>query len=269
MNQSERRLYLIRQLLSERQEYVDIVVPENASKQRLLLRALMNVRPPKEIDEDFLHIQDEYLREELEKKIITDVADLKPARDGIYVWKGDITSLRCGAIVNAANSRLLGCFYPNHGCIDNAVHTYAGIQLRLKCARLMEEQGYDEPVGRAKITPAYNLPCDYVIHTVGPIVRGNPTLRDSNLLASCYRSCLELAIKTKIKSVAFCCISTGEFHFPNDQAARIAVTTVLEYRKQINSNIEVVFNVFKDVDYKIYKKLLNQDQPPEGSSGIS
>ena len=180
-------------------------------------------------------------------------------REGIYLWQGDITTLRCDAIVNAANSGMLGCFVPCHGCIDNAIHTFAGVQLRLACARIMDEQGRQEETGGAKLTPAFNLPCRYILHTVGPIVSGRLTQRDCDLLASCYRSCLELAEENHIKSVAFCCISTGEFHFPNRQAAEIAVNTVMEFKEKTPSNMEVIFNVFKDMDAAIYRALLQQN----------
>ncbi|MCD7842260.1 MAG: protein-ADP-ribose hydrolase [Lachnospiraceae bacterium] len=271
MTQDERRIYLIRELLSEEKQYRDMEIPADEQQQKQLLRALFNIRMPKPVSPDFLEVQDQYLQEELRQKGITDVADLTPVQDGIYLWQGDITTLRCGAIVNAANSQMLGCFCPNHGCIDNAIHTYAGIQLRSACAEMMARQGQEEPeeperrgqlhlgearTGEAKITPAFNLPCDYVIHTVGPIVTGRLTVRDKELLASCYRSCLELAEQNGIRSIAFCCISTGEFHFPNERAAEIAVNTVKEYKEQTHSEIEVIFNVFKDNDLQIYRNLL-------------
>ncbi len=258
MTQSERQKFLIERLIAEQPRYKDLTIPHSEAERKKLLRSLFNVRMPKSIDEDFLKIQDEYLREENTQKGITDIADLTPAADGIYLWQGDITTLKCGAVVNAANSQMLGCFAPCHGCIDNAIHTYAGVQLRLECARIMKEQGHEEETGGAKITPAYNLPCDYVIHTVGPIVCGALTETDKSLLSSCYRSCLEIADKYGVKSIAFCCISTGEFHFPNDKAAEIAVKTVKEYKEQTGSKIEVIFNVFKDVDYEIYRKLLRK-----------
>ncbi|MCD8375549.1 MAG: protein-ADP-ribose hydrolase [Oscillospiraceae bacterium] len=256
MTQDERRIYLIRALLSEEAQYKGMEIPADLQQQKRLLRALFNVRMPGAVDKEFLEIQDTYLQEETRQKGITDLSDLTPLQEGIYLWQGDITTLRCGAIVNAANSQMLGCFCPNHGCIDNAIHTYAGIQLRAACAELMEKQGHEEEPGRAKITPAFNLPCDYVLHTVGPIVSGWLTRKDKELLGSCYRSCLELAEQNDIKSVAFCCISTGEFHFPNDKAAQVAVSTVKDYKEQTNSRIEVIFNVFKDVDLQIYQNLL-------------
>ena len=184
------------------------------------------------------------------------MADLTQLQEDLYLWQGDITTLRCDAIVNAANSKMLGCFCPCHGCIDNAIHTFSGLQLRMACADLMKKQGHEEPTGEAKITPAYNLPCKYVLHTVGPIIQGKLTKRDEDLLASCYRSCLELAEKNQVKSIAFCCISTGEFHFPNERAAQIAVETVKEYKRHTNSKMKVIFNVFKEIDWHIYREFL-------------
>ena len=261
MTQSERRLYLIRELLKEQPQYQGIQIPASRQEQKHLLHSLFNVRMPAPVSDEFLKIQDAYLQEETAEKGITDLADLKPIQDHLHLWQGDITTLRCGAIVNAANSQMLGCFCPCHGCIDNAIHTCAGIQLRAACAELMEQQGHEEETGKAKITPAFNLPCDYVLHTVGPIVSGRLKETDKELLASCYRSCLELAAAHGIKSIAFCCISTGEFHFPNDTAANIAVTTVKKDLLETQCEMEVIFNVFKETDYKIYQKLLQPAGP--------
>lgn len=259
MTQSERRIFLINRLIAEQDEYSHISIPTNEVEQKNLLRSLMNVRMPKPVSDEFLKIQDEYLHAEIAEKGITDISDLEPIKDSIYLWQGDITTLKCGAIVNAANSRMLGCFVPCHKCIDNAIHTYAGVQLRAECEQIMQKQGYDEPTGKAKITKAYNLPCSYVIHTVGPIISEKLTKTDCELLTSCYRSCLKAAERNNIKSIAFCCISTGEFHFPNDKAAEIAVNTISEYLK--NSDIEkVIFNVFKDIDYEIYRELLGTNK---------
>lgn len=255
MTQAERRTYLITALLKEQPRYSGLEVSQDQEEQKKLLRALFNVRMPMPAEDGFLAIQDAYLQEEIRRKGITDLEDLSPIQEGLYLWQGDITTLRCDAIVNAANSQMLGCFCPCHGCIDNAIHTFAGVQLRLKCARIMERQGREEPAGRAKITPAYNLPCRYVLHTVGPIVHGGLTEADEKLLASCYRSCLELAEENQVKSLAFCCISTGEFHFPNERAAEIAVRTVREYRKRTSGEMKVIFNVFKDRDYEIYRRI--------------
>lgn len=256
MNQSEKRIFLIQELLKENAAYQDVKIPADAAGQRQLLRGLMNVRMPHDISREFLDIQDSYLQEETENKQITDVDTLVPVQKGLYIWQGDITSLRCDAIVNAANSGMTGCYVPSHKCIDNCIHTFAGIQLRLECSELMRKQGYEEPTGKAKLTSAYNLPCRYILHTVGPIISGHVTDRDCELLASCYRSCLELAAEHELESVAFCCISTGEFHFPNDRAAEIAVDTVKKFLEQKSSVKKVVFNVFKDIDRDIYRKLL-------------
>ncbi len=256
MTQTERRLYLIRELLKEQPRYARMEIPEEEAGQKRLLRSLFNIRMPQPVSPEFLKVQDAYLQEETRRKGITRLADLQPVQPGIYLWQGDITTLHCDAIVNAANSQMLGCFAPCHGCIDNAIHTYAGVQLRLACAELMQRQGCEEETGKAKITPAFNLPCRYVLHTVGPIVGGLLTKKDKDLLASCYRSCLELAEQNKVKSIAFCCISTGEFHFPNEKAAEIAIQTVKEYRERTGSQMEVIFNVFKETDLNIYRELL-------------
>lgn len=256
MTQKERRLFLINELISEQPRYRGITIPEGEQAQKDLLRSLMNVRIPAPVSDEFLKIQDEYLSRETAEKGVTVLSDLSPVNDGIYLWQGDITTLECDAIVNAANSQLLGCFQPLHNCIDNCIHTYAGVALRIKCNELMQKQGYEEPTGRAKITPAYNLPCKYVLHTVGPIVRGRLTEDDCNLLKSCYLSCLNLAEENNVKSIAFCCISTGVFGFPQREAAEIAVETVKAYKEKNQSDIEVIFNVFKDEDYTIYRELL-------------
>ncbi len=256
MTQTERRLYLIKELLNEQTEYRNTDIPTNASEQKSLLRSLFNVRMPRPVTDEFIRVQDEYLQTITAEKGITDIADLTPVEDNLYLWQGDITTLKCDAIVNAANSQMLGCFYPCHGCIDNAIHTFSGVQLRAACADLMKEQRHEEPTGKAKITPAYNLPCKYVLHTVGPIVQGRLTNKDKALLASCYSSCLELAEQNGIKSIAFCCISTGEFHFPNEAAAKIAVTTVKEHKAKTHSKMKVIFNVFKQLDLHIYRELL-------------
>ena len=226
------------------------------------LRSLMNVRAPMAADETFLAVQDDYLRRELDARGVVRLSDLRPLCGDLYLWQGDITRLQCGAIVNAANAGMTGCYIPCHACIDNCIHTYAGVQLRRDCAEIMAAQGSAEPTGRAKITRAYNLPCDYVLHTVGPIVNGRVTSEDERLLAACYRSCLELAAQHGVQSVAFCCISTGVFHFPNERAAEIAVETVRRYKSETESKVKVIFNVFKDADREIYERLLGADWPP-------
>ena len=264
MNQAEKRVFLIRRLLDEDRRYRGIEVPADAYEQKRLLRSLMNLRPPRDIDADFLTVQDEYLRREIDAAGITELADLEPVCGDLYLWQGDITRLRCGAIVNAANSGMTGCYVPCHACIDNCIHTFAGIQLRWECARLMERQGHEEPTGQAKITKAYNLPCSYVLHTVGPIVGARVSPEDERLLASCYRSCLALAGENGIESIAFCCISTGVFRFPNRRAAEIAVETVRKYKAETGSGMKVIFNVFKDLDLAIYRRILTENGTAEG-----
>ncbi|MDO5376787.1 MAG: protein-ADP-ribose hydrolase [Clostridia bacterium] len=261
MNQAERRAYLIRALLAEQPgRYAGMTVPADMAGQRRLLRGLMNVRPPLSAPPEFLQAQDAYLQEELARKGITDADAIEELQEGVCLWRGDITTLKCDAIVNAANSALLGCFCPNHGCIDNAIHTYAGIQLRSACEEIMERQGHEEPTGGCKITPAFNLPSRYVLHTVGPIVREHVTAQDREDLASCYRACLDLADREGLRSVAFCCISTGEFRFPNEQAARIAVKTVCEHEAVRQKRIRVIFNVFKEQDEAVYRRILTADR---------
>lgn len=258
MTQMEKRIYLIKELLSELPEYKDMEIPEGDEEQKRLLRSLMNIRPPHHISDEFLKVQDEYLSREVIEKGIVDGSTLSSTsvNERIVLWHGDITTLKADAIVNAANSALRGCYVPCHSCIDNIIHSVSGIQLRLACDELMTKQGYDEPAGRAKITPAFNLPCKYVLHTVGPVVSGKLTENHCRQLANCYKSCLELANENKLKSIAFCCISTGEFHFPQEEAAETAVNTVLKFL-QNNTQIErVIFNVFKQKDYDIYKRLL-------------
>lgn len=256
MNQSERRIFLTRELLQEDDRYREIQIPNQEEERKQLLRGLMNIRGPKKASREFLAVQDEYLQAETAAKGVIELDDLKPVSDDLYLWQGDITALRCDAIVNAANSGMTGCYVPNHCCIDNCIHFFSGVQLRLECAELMQQQGYEEPTGRAKITKAYNLPCSYILHTVGPIIQGRVTKEDCELLAGCYQSCLELAAERGLESVAFCCISTGEFHFPNEKAAQIAVQTVKQFMKEKTSVKKVIFNVFKDRDKEIYEGML-------------
>lgn len=258
MNHAERRLFLIEELLAERPDLGNVRIPSTSDEQWRLLRALFNVRPPLPASERFLREQDAFLAEELERR--GGAVGLEAAHDagaGLYLWQGDITLLQVDGIVNAANSRMLGCWVPGHHCIDNAIHTYAGVQLRIECNRIMEAQGYEEPTGHAKITSAYNLPSRHVLHTVGPIVHGGqPSEADCSLLASSYRSCLDLAVENGLETLAFCCISTGEFSFPQERAARIAVETVRGYLDETDTELKVVFNVFKDDDRRIYEELL-------------
>ncbi|MBD5390671.1 protein-ADP-ribose hydrolase [bacterium] len=257
MNQEQRRERLIEELLLEQNQ--NKIFPKDKLSQELLLRGLMNLRMPRKVSDIFLETQNTYLQERIKEKGITDINDLIPLKEDIYLWKGDITTLKCDAIVNAANSQMLGCFIPNHRCIDNAIHTFAGIQLREECARLMQDLGRAAETGEAFLTNAYNLPSKYVIHTVGPIVVHHLTNQNIADLEQCYLSCLKLAEMKNLTSIAFCCISTGEFHFPNEDAARIAIETVLNYKKTTKSKIKVIFNVFKEIDYDIYARLLKRD----------
>lgn len=260
MTQQERRLFLIDYLLKENANDHSVPIPADEDEQRTLLRSLLNVRPPQHTSEEFLRIQDSYLQEANRQCGITDFADLTPIaehRNGkFYLWRGDITTLTIDAIVNAANSGMTGCWQPCHTCIDNCIHTFAGIQLRAVCTSIMQKQGYEEPTGQAKITPAFNLPCKYVLHTVGPIVQGQLQKKHEEQLASCYRSCLALAEKHGVESIAFCCISTGVFMFPAEHAAQIAVETVRKYCEETGSRISVVFNVFSEQDETLYRKIL-------------
>ena len=248
--------YLIDVLKSE-QGLTELEIPEKVEEQDVLYRALQNVRYPAPVAADFLYQQDRYLQEKLVEKGVVDLKDLTPILPNLYLWQGDITRLAVDAIVNAANSKLLGCFVPNHSCIDNAIHTAAGVELRLACQELMQEQGRDETTGQAKITKAYNLPSRYVLHTVGPIIYEEVTELEKRQLASSYEACLTLAYEKGLRSLAFCCISTGEFHFPNEEGAKIAIETVLQFQKK-HPDMIVVFNVFKDLDHAIYADLLKK-----------
>lgn len=264
MNRIQQIQYLIQVLLKEMPAYQEQAraFPQDELSQRRLLRSLMNVRPPMPLDPSFLAVQDALLSAEREEKGVVEADALqdRPGHPGIAVWQGDITRLKADAIVDADNDRLLGCFVPCHGCIDNAIHSAAGLQLRDACAEIMRAQGRPEPAGRAKLTRAYNLPARYVLHTVGPIVGRWVTWKDRRELAACYRSCLALAAEHDLRSVVFCCISTGEFHFPNQEAAEIAVRTVREFLEQQTTSVErVIFNVFKDLDAAIYRRLLGPD----------
>ncbi len=267
MNKEEKLKYLIDRLIKEDKRYELVEIPKSYEEKFNLLRGLMNVREPKKIDNEFLKVQDEFLRQVSYEKGIVDIKNLKTIgkeledksskyKDKIILWKGDITTLKVDAIVNAANSQMLGCFAPCHGCIDNAIHTFSGVQLRNECNDIMTKQGHLEKTGDAKITKAYNLPCKYVIHTVGPIIRGELTSKNCEKLKNCYNSCLNLAKENNLKSIAFCCISTGEFHFPNEEAAKIAIGAVEEFLNKNSEIDKVVFNVFKEEDYTIYKRLL-------------
>ena len=258
MNHDEQRIWLIKQLLAERSDVADVEIPAGEKEQKDLLRGLMNIRMPDPISEEFLKIQDEYLTAENEAEGIVRLEDLTPIGSDaqIYLWQGDMSRLSVDAVVNPANSGFTGCYQWLHSCLDNILGFKAGIQLRLYCNDIIEKQGYPEPTGGAKITPAFNLPAKYIIHTVGPIVQHVLTKQNEDDLASCYRSILKLADEKGLSSVALCCISTGVFMFPNERAAEIAVATVKEYLDTTGSGIKVLFNVFKDIDLLFYQNLL-------------
>lgn len=267
MNQLEKISYLNSILLEEMPMYQAEAAqfPRDKQNQRRLLRSLMNVRPALPLREDYLAVQNDLLAEERAEKGVVDVETLPvtAADPRLVLWRGDITRLNADAIVNAANSGLTGCYCPCHGCIDNAVHSAAGSQLRDECSRIMTRQGHEEPTGQAKLTRGYNLPCKYVLHTVGPIIRGPLRASDCAQLASCYRACLELAAQNGLHSIAFCCISTGEFHFPPERAAEIAVLTVQDDLSATQTEMKVIFNVFKESDQAIYRRLLGADRAAE------
>lgn len=251
--------YILRTLLAEREEYAGWQIPDTLERQQSMMRALLNVRPPLPVSPEFLKAQDAELKQQLADKGVVTLSDIPLCQSDnrFRIWQGDITRLQADAIVNAANNALLGCFVPLHRCIDNAIHSAAGVQLRLECDKQMRMQGQPEPTGRAKITKGYNLPARYVLHTVGPIVRnGKPTPEQEKELADCYRSSLALADTYGTKSVAFCCISTGEFGFPQERAAQIAVNTVRDYLATTVHIQTIIFNVFKDEDLSIYRQLL-------------
>ncbi len=271
--QEERLDYLLRKFKEDSVQYKDVEVEGGYEKKRMALRSLMNIRMPKRMAEDVMEVQDEFLKLEAKEKGIVTLRDIPtvreqygsshPCGDRISIWQGDITRLSVGAIVNAANSQMLGCFVPCHRCIDNAIHSAAGIDLRVECSRKMSRKRlefgarYEEPTGQAMLTGGYNLPAEYVIHTVGPIVGYRLTEELRQDLRNCYENVLKCCVENKIRSVAFCCISTGEFHFPNDEAARIAVETVASVLDGQRNEIDrVIFNVFKDLDKKYYEELL-------------
>lgn len=260
MTQEERMLWLIHALQQEMPMYANAPIPDNPEERWLLLRALFNVRPPAPLTEEFQAVEGAFLEQMTREKGIVQPADIKRSASDprLSLWQGDITRLAVDAIVNAANSQLLGCFQPNHGCIDNIEQTMAGAEMRYACWQLMQEPGCEEPPGRAKITKGYHLPARYVLHTVGPIVRSKLTEAHKAQLASCYASCLETAAAHHLEAIAFCCISTGVFRFPRQEAAEIAIHTVRQWldRHPATSVSQVIFDVFLDADRTIYQRLL-------------
>ena len=264
MTQEQRLNFLVEEFKADSDEYKNLETPADTEGKRRILRSLMNIRMPKRMTEDVLAVQDEYLKERAEDKGVVVLSDIPVIRDGLSLWQGDITRLSVDAIVNAANSQMLGCFVPMHTCIDNCIHTFAGIQLREECDRQMKElrirygRDYEQPTAVPMLTDAYNLSAKKVIHIVGPIVQFQLTPAIEKDLADCYRNTLDMCLDNGLKSVAFCCISTGVFHFPNERAAEIAVKTVSDWMEEHPDQIgRVIFNVFKDEDKDIYERLLS------------
>ena len=263
MTQTERLDFLVETFKADSEQYQNIQTPTDESGKRRILRSLMNIRMPKKLDDSALAIQDEYLRERIRENGIVTLSDIPVIRDGLSIWQGDITRLAVDAIVNAANSQMLGCFVPMHTCIDNCIHSFAGVQLRAECARQMSElrnrfgADYEQPTAVPMLTDAYNLPAKKVVHIVGPIVQGRLTPALEKDLSDCYTNTLDLCAENGLKSVAFCCISTGVFCFPNKRAAEIAVETVEKWLKEHKGAVDrVIFNVFKDEDKAYYEELL-------------
>ena len=263
VTQEERLDYLVEIFKRDSDDYKDLEIPKNVEEKRRVLRSLMNIRMPKEMDPAVISVQDDYLKERINENGIVKPSEIPIVRDGISIWQGDITRLAVDAIVNAANSQMLGCFVPMHTCIDNCIHTFAGIQLRQECNRRMNilkkryGMDYEQPTAVPMLTDAYNLPAKKVIHIVGPIVNYKLTPDLENDLANCYRNTLDMCAENGLKSVAFCCISTGVFNFPNERAAEIAVKTVTPWLSEHPGKMErVIFNVFKDEDRRYYEKEL-------------
>ena len=260
--------YLIEYLLEEsgrnKEDYIH-------RDKKTLYRALVNIREPKPISDDFLKAEDEYLKEELKKTKITDVKNIKSVKekykktkitnsDVICIWHGDITKLKIEAIVNESNSKGIGCFIPNHKCVDNQINTFAGVRLRLECDEIMKPLNYKLETGKAIITKAYNLPAKYVIHTVGPVVEIQVTDENEQGLANCYINSLELAIQNNIRTIAFPCISTGIFDFPNVAASRIALKTVDDFISKNKDKFDkVVFDLWTDDDFEVYEQNVKKD----------
>ena len=264
MDQEARLDYLIDYLLNENPNTKGKLMhykTDTIEGKLALFRGLCNIRQPEPVAEKFVKVQDAFLMQWNNERPLTSLNDLEAVQPQLYLWQGDITSLAVDVIVNAANSHFIGCTQANHECIDNIIHTRAGVELRLDCAAVIKAQGRKEPMGKAKITKAYNLPSDYVIHTVGPFIdeRGVSPLKEK-LLASSYRSCLALADEYEQGTIAFCCISTGEFNFPQQHAAEIAIQTVKAYLSETQSTLNVIFNVFKDDDLQIYQALLGMKE---------
>ena len=264
MTQDQRLDYLVEEFKADSGQYRDLQTPQDADGKRRILRSLMNIRMPRKLPDEVLAVQDEYLSERNAEKGIVRLADIPVIRDGLSLWQGDITCLAVDAIVNAANSQMLGCFVPMHTCIDNCIHTFAGVQLRAECNRQMNQlrarygRDYEQPTAVPMLTDAYNLPAKKVVHIVGPIVSGRLTPALERDLANCYANTLNICAENGLRSVAFCCISTGVFHFPADRAAEIAVETVTNWLKEHDESMDrVIFNIFTDKDRDNYERLLH------------
>lgn len=263
ITQEQRLDYLVKEFKAESVEYKDLETPNDREGKKRLLRSLMNIRMPKDMDENIIKIQDEYLAARAEEKGVVSLSDIPAMKGCISIWQGDITRLAVDAVVNAANSQMLGCLIPLHACIDNCIHTFAGIQLRAECDRQMRTlrkkygKNYEQPTAVPMLTDAYNLPAKKVIHIVGPIVQYRLTPELEKELSDCYRNTLDMCIENGLKTVAFCCISTGVFNFPNKRAAEIAVKTVTDWLLENPNKMErVIFNVFKDEDREYYEEEL-------------
>lgn len=264
MTNDQRLDYLVEAFKEDSGTYRDLQTPSDSEGKRRILRSLMNIRLPKALPDEVLAIQDEYLIERNAEKGIVTVKEIPVIRDYLSIWQGDITRLSVDAIVNAANSQMLGCFVPMHTCIDNCIHTFAGVQLRAECNRQMNRlrarygSSYEQPTAVPMLTDAYNLPAKKVIHIVGPIVSGRLTPALEQDLADCYTNTLNLCAEKGLRSVAFCCISTGVFGFPQQRAAEITVQAVEDWMQTHEGQIDrVIFNVFKDEDRRYYEALLS------------
>ena len=269
MTQNDRLDYLVEEFKEDSVRYKDLETPEDTEGKKRILRSLMNIRMPRRMDAHVLEVQDAYLKERIRENGIVTLSDIPTLADQdsshlfadkLSIWQGDITRLSVDAIVNAANAQMLGCFVPMHTCIDNCIHTFAGIQLRAECNRQMHQlrmrygNDYEQPTSVPMLTDGYNLPAKKVIHIVGPIVGGALTKDLEQALADCYKSTLDMCLENGLKSVAFCCISTGVFRFPNRRAAEIAVQTVTDWLSAHPDAMErVIFNVFKDEDKAYYE----------------
>ena len=261
--QEQRLDYLLEEFKSDSKKYKNMEIPNDIIKKQQMLRSLMNIRMPKKMIDEVIKVQDEYLSYRAKEKGIVKLSDIPVIKDNLSIWQGDITRLEVDAIVNAANSQMLGCFLPMHICIDNQIHTFAGIQLREECNQQMNKlrekygENYEQPTAIPMLTDAYNLPAKKVIHIVGPIVHDKLTPNLEKKLEDCYTNTLDMCLENGLKTVAFCCISTGVFNFPNQRAAQIAVDTVEKWSLIHHDKMDrIIFNVFKDEDKKYYEKLL-------------